>query len=228
VHREAHDHWQSPALFPLPNDSLQPPPFRFLLRGPSAGMLPQAHRDFIRDPGRAPRHLPTSVSRTPAPHRRCGEDTLVQSAHLPSRRTHLPRPHTCPGGWCQGVLGRDDVAGGPSAPHTRRVRRAGARGPNGVLGRDGVRHVQAVRTRPLPAGHTFPQRRPSRPRLRTRRVSRAHPKGASGQGSRPRAHHPSALQGASPKGTNGVLGRDDVADGAGGRRARGPARGTPH
>jgi hypothetical protein len=70
-----------------------------------------------------------------------------------------------------------------------------------------------VRVGPLQAQPALP-----RPCLRTRRVSRAHPKGAAGrtvpaslrEGSRPRGQGPGGFPGASPKGANGVLGRDDV------------------
>jgi hypothetical protein len=61
-------------------------------------------------------------------------------------------------------------------------------------------------------GQVSPAGRPSRPRLRTRRASRAHPKGAAGRPSRPVGPGLAARTGgsrprrASPEGPNGVLG----------------------
>jgi hypothetical protein len=117
----------------------RPGPLRFPFRGPSAGMLPQTRRDFVRDPGRTPGHLRGTAGAV--------RTYLPRTAHLPSRRTHLPRPHTCPpeGHTCpvpqavsprragasgpNGVLGRDDVAGGPSAPLRDAARCQGAVSP---------------------------------------------------------------------------------------------------
>jgi len=51
-----------------------------------------------------------------------------------------------------------------------------------------------------------PAGRPPRPCLRTRRVSRAHPQGAAGRGSRPRGQGPGGFPGASPEAANGGRG----------------------